>query len=516
MIYTRISVTSEESVSIERQLQSAEQYAAARGWEVVGRFRDDGVSATHNKPEDRSGWRDLLGSPTPFDVVIVWKVDRLARRVLDFLHADEALQERGAGIVAVEQPIDMTTPEGRGYATVLAVFGEMEAAAIAARVKAARDYLIRAGRVVGGTVPYGWRSVKNPNGKGFILVQDPDRIDYVRGMVDRVLAGGSIYSVSQWLDEVGAPLPTVSQANRKREGWHYGTVERMLRNPLLAGMTPHNPGNKTKQRGTGVLRDDNGLPVVDESVAIMTPEEWRVLLSTLDNRQTPQRKPRVMKSRTSALLSGMVRCADCTDDDGEAQRMWRGTVNGREGYYCPQCRQSISHFEDTVVAEFLRQKGDHTRWSLMKEVREGGAVMLPEIEERLAELAQQLRTTDDDGEADDLMRQMSALRALRRQKRTEAATVRLVPVRSEQDFAEDWAEALSVEERRAILDDALVSVTVRRGRPGRRTAESLLARLEFAWKDPKNLGPAYVPADDELAQWAEDDPYGAEGTVQGR
>jgi hypothetical protein len=71
-----------------------------------------------------------MDSPAGYDAVIVWKVDRLARRVLDFLHADEALQGRGAGIVAVEDPIDMTTPQGRAFAIMLAVFGEMEAEAI--------------------------------------------------------------------------------------------------------------------------------------------------------------------------------------------------------------------------------------------------------------------------------------------------------------------------------------------------------------------------------------------------
>ena len=56
-IYARISVATEESVSVERQIEAAEQYAAARGWKVVATFKDEGVSATHNKPEDRAGWR---------------------------------------------------------------------------------------------------------------------------------------------------------------------------------------------------------------------------------------------------------------------------------------------------------------------------------------------------------------------------------------------------------------------------------------------------------------------------
>ena len=133
VLYARISVTKEESVSVERQLEAGRKLADARGWEVVGEFVDDGVSATANRPEDRAGWRALLRTPD-FDAVVIWKVDRLSRKVLDFLHVDQILQARGAGLIAVEDPIDMTTPMGRAFATILAVFGEMEAAAISARV----------------------------------------------------------------------------------------------------------------------------------------------------------------------------------------------------------------------------------------------------------------------------------------------------------------------------------------------------------------------------------------------
>ncbi|WP_159623361.1 recombinase family protein, partial [Ruania rhizosphaerae] len=254
VVYARISITSEESVSIERQVQAAEQYAAARGWQVVEVFIDDGVSATRNRPQDREGWRALLASPSQYDAVIIWKIDRLARSTLDFLTAHESLRDRKAGIVGVEDPIDMTTAQGELFATILAAFARMEAASISARVRAARDHLLRAGRVVGGTVPYGWRNVPNPDGHGKVLAQDPERVGYVRGMVDRVLAGGSIYSVVQWLDEENAPLPRASQTNRKRGGWRYTTVEDLLRNPVLAGLTAYTPGNAGKSRGSEVLR----------------------------------------------------------------------------------------------------------------------------------------------------------------------------------------------------------------------------------------------------------------------
>jgi len=496
-IYARISVSSEVSVSIDRQIEAAEQYAAARGWTVVDVFKDDGVSATHNKPENRAGWRALLHSTASYDAVIIWKVDRLARRVLDFLHADETLQARGAGIVCVEQTIDMTTPEGRGFATMLAVFGEMEAAAISARVKAARSHLVRSGRVVGGTVPYGWRSIPNPDGPGFVLTQDPDRIDYVRGMADRVLRGDSIYSTVQWLDEVGAPTPT------GKGSWVYTTVERILRNPVLAGMTTFNPGNAAKVRGTEVLRGERGLPVVDESVAILSVSDWRAMVKALDNRDTAQSLPRAMRSKTSGLLSGLVYCGEHLDDDGKGSRMHRGTTQGRAGYSCPVCHQTLTNFEDMVVAEFLRQKGERVRWSVVEEVHEGGAALLPEIALRLAELAAAIDANRNRDERRRLQEEHSNLLDLRDEKEAETPIITQRWEGNTQMFGADWAEAETVEDKRAVLDDALQQVWVVRGRPGRRTATGVLSRLAFDWKMPEDLGPIEHPDDSTLAAWAE-------------
>lgn len=481
-IYVRISVTNEESVSLARQIEAAEQYAAARGWQVVAVFRDDGVSATHNKPEDRAGWRALMASRELFDAVVVWKVDRLARRVLDFLHADEALQARGAGIVAVEQTIDMTTPEGRGFATMLAVFGEMESAAISARVAGARSHLVRVGRVVGGKVPYGWRSIDNPDGPGKVLAHDPERIDYVRGLVERVQRGATVYSAMQWLNEVGAPTPA-----GRADKWVYSTAERTLRHPVLAGMTPFNPGNGGRTRGDDVLRDATGLPVVDESVAIMTVADWRAMQTALDGRDSAQARPRAMKGSTSALLSGLLACGE----HAEPVRMHRGTTQGRESYSCPVCHQTLSNFEDTVIEEFLAAKGERLRWRVVQEVHEGGAALLPEIEGRLDELEELIRQAPDRAARMDLQAQQANLLDLRDEKRAENPVVTYRKEGTDRTFGEDWADAEGVEDRRAVLDDALTRITVTRGGRGRRTRDQLLARLAFDWKG--EVGPQPVP-----------------------
>ncbi|MFQ1000462.1 recombinase family protein [Modestobacter sp. SSW1-42] len=495
VIYARISVAQEASVSIERQLEAAHQYAAARGWQVVGTFTDDGVSASHNKPVDRAGWRELLASPQKFDAVIIWKLDRLARRVLDFHLANEALRERGAGLVAVENSLDLTTGDGRFVANVLASFAEYEADAISARVKAARAHLLNNGRVVGGTVPYGWKNVRNPKGAGLVLAQDPDRIDFVRSMADRVLGGSSIYSVVQWLEEVNAPTPSW-RVPLARKPWSYGTVERILRHPVLAGMTPFNPGNTTKVRGTEVRRGSDGLPVVDESVAILPVAEWRALVAKLDDNDSAQSKPRALRSKTSALLSGLLWCGE---HGADGVRMHRGTVNGRHGYTCPKCSQSISNFEPLVVAEFLRQKGERVRWTRVEKVYEGGAALLPEIEHRLDELDQLIRQATDREVRRELQEQQADLLDLRDAKREEAPKVSL---RYDDAgwFEDAWASAgEDVEQQRAVLDDAMERIWVRRGGTGRHTPAKVLARLTFDWKVPEDLGP--IDPDQQAADY---------------
>ncbi|MBL0888797.1 recombinase family protein [Myceligenerans indicum] len=357
VLYARLSVTKEESVSIARQLESGRKYAEARGWEVIGEFVDDGVSATVNRPEDRKGWAALLAADG-FDAVVIWKVDRLARRVLDFLHADEALQKRGAGLVAVEDPIDMTSPQGRAFAVMLAVFGEMEAEGIRARVRAARAHLIKDGRFVGGGIPYGYRSIENPDGPGRVLEKDAERIGWLREAVLLAQQGKTVNAIATWLTDQHAPLPVrrKPRLDPENRAWNRQTVEQLLRNPILAGMTPHNPGRaKSDKRADpfAVVRDEGGAPVIDESLAIITFDEFGELQRTLDARDSPQARKRSEREPTSPLLSRAVLCDDCD------VYLYRGANQKQPVLYCPKCRQTIgrTRLDPYLIDRLLTERG---------------------------------------------------------------------------------------------------------------------------------------------------------------
>jgi site-specific DNA recombinase len=358
VLYARLSVTKEESVSIARQLQSCRRYAEARGWEVVGEFVDDGVSATANRPEERLGWKSLLAA-RDFDAVIIWKVDRLARRVLDFLHADETLQQRSAGLVAVEDPIDMTSPQGRAFAVMLAVFGEMEAEAIRARVRAARAQILKDGRWPGGGIPYGYQSVPNPNGPGRVLAQDQERIGWLAGAVAKALSGETVNAIAAWLTDSEAPLPARRTERTSGSGsWNRQTVDGLLRNPVLAGMTPHNPGRAKSAKRVdqfAVLLDERGQPVISRALAIITTEEFATLQRLLAARTVPQARKKAERQSTSAFLSRVARCDEC------AVYLCRGTNQKRPVLYCPKCRQTIGRtaLDAYLIERLLIERADH-------------------------------------------------------------------------------------------------------------------------------------------------------------
>lgn len=231
VLYARLSVTKEESVSIARQLRSCRSYAEARGWEVVGEFVDDGVSATSNRPEDRKGWTALLAAGD-FDAVIIWKVDRLARRVLDFLHADEALQARGGRAGRGRGPDRHDQPSGlrlrRDARRVRGDGGRGDPGSRARRAGAADQGPALRRRRGHLRLPRGGQ----PERSGTRARAGPRLHRLAHRGLSRARAGSTVNAVATWLTAAGAPIPAGGKTRRDAENrvWNRQTVEGLLRN----------------------------------------------------------------------------------------------------------------------------------------------------------------------------------------------------------------------------------------------------------------------------------------------
>lgn len=473
VLYARLSISTERSTSIERQLEAGQQYAAAQGWKVVGQFVDDGVSASKNRPEARTGWRALMASQEQFDAVVIWRLDRLARRLRDFWQTYHSLEERGCTLASVTDNLDMSTTIGQILAGILAGFAQMEAEVISARAADSRQKLLNVGRYPGGAKSYGWRSVPNEDGAGWVLEHDPNQIEWVKAMIERTLDGRSTHSTALWLNAQGVP-------GQKGGTWAHNTVRQIMENPILAGMVSYNPGNKKTLRGPDVLRGPDGLPVVNDALAVMALPQWRVLQERLktDSRTGEPTKPRAMLKTSSGVLSGLVWCRECN------LRMHRAvSARGELAYRCKAkggCGQSISAFEHLVIDHFLATVGDTVRWSVVEEIYDGASALLPEINQRLSELAVEFVNATGD-RITEITQQMADLKVMQANAQAQPSEVRL-DIRDANLFKVDWDAAEDDESRRDVLGDACQRIWVAKGPRGHWTDESKLARLEFDWR----------------------------------
>ncbi|RHW25835.1 hypothetical protein D0Z08_17520 [Nocardioides immobilis] len=476
VLYARISVATEQSVSVARQLESGRQYAAARRWKVVGEYVDRGVSATHVKPKDRGGWKALTDSPQPFDAVIVWKVDRLARRVMDFLQVDEELQRRGAAIVCVEQSLDLTTSEGRAFAQMLAVFGELETAATSERQAAARAYLLANGRSPGGLQPYGFRIIPNPNGPGRVRAQDPQRAPWTREMADRALRGDTIYSIVQWLDASDAPPPAYPRS--RPHHWHFSMVNNLLQNPVLAGMYPCNPGRGGTGRGPEVLRGEDGNPVIGGD-AIISTGEHDALVYALTHKGHHSAIKNNLRAKTSILLSGIITCAEC------GRSMVRSTSKKVPYFECRHCLTSVNRHRLLTYIEgrLLSERGRRPTYRLMWTVPNDAttSIKLAQIDSDLRTVA--LELTGEDADVEAIATKVAALKTARNSLKRRAK-VRPVEklVRSSRSLDEVWRMCVNDEQRQQIMADQIDKLTIARlrRRGGRAFRED---RVTLTWRD---------------------------------
>jgi DNA invertase Pin-like site-specific DNA recombinase len=117
------------------QTRELEEFCQRRGWDIFGRYVDQGISgAKDSRPE----LNRLMGDAHSrrFDVIAVWKFDRFARSVSHLLRALEAFQALGIEFVSLSEQIDTSTPTGKMVFTILGAVAEVERSLIVDRVRA--------------------------------------------------------------------------------------------------------------------------------------------------------------------------------------------------------------------------------------------------------------------------------------------------------------------------------------------------------------------------------------------
>lgn len=276
-LYIRVSTTrqDQEGYSIPLQKERLIAYCKAKGWAVSGVFIDPGHSGSSL---DRPEMLRLIDGVKAgeFDVVLVYKLDRLSRSQKDTLFLiEDVFMANGTDFVSMQESFDTTTIYGRAMVGILSVFAQMERETIVERT-----LMGRAGRAEeglwhgGGTDPIGYDYVD-----GGLAINESEAAQ-VREVYDLFASGHTVTEITR----------RMAGCKTKHGDWsHTSTVGNVLDNPLYAG-TVHFDGVRGKGRHEAIVSRD-----VDQRV-----KARRARLQRADS-----------SGDSSFLLTGLIYCASC-------------------------------------------------------------------------------------------------------------------------------------------------------------------------------------------------------------
>jgi site-specific DNA recombinase len=343
-IYTRKSTDEgldSDFNTLDAQRESAEAYIASQrheGWMALPQKYDDGgfTGANMERPALQRLLSDIRDGLV--NCVVVYKVDRLTRSLLDFAKIMEVFDQHGISFVSVTQQFNTAASLGRLTLNVLMSFAQFEREMIAERTRDKMSAARRKGKWVGGNPVLGYDV--HPNG-GALVVNEEEAA--------RVQAIFALYL------ELGSLLPVVDEIGRR--GW---TLKRWTtRDGKIAGgkafTRPRLHQLLTNIIYTGRIRH-RGEIFAGEHEAIIDTATWDKVQARL--KDNAPRSTRTLRNKYGALLKGIVHCASCdvgmvhtyTQKDGRIYRYYICVKAHQRGWnQCVTRSVSAPELEQAVV-----------------------------------------------------------------------------------------------------------------------------------------------------------------------
>lgn len=217
-IYARQSINKKDSISIETQIEICKK--EVRDNSEVKVYTDKGFSG---KNILRPAFKQLLGDIKQGTVstVIVYRLDRISRSVVDFANIIEILNKHEVSFISANEKFDTSSPAGKAMLYIVMVFAQLERETIAERIR--DNYYQRGAEGVwlGGPAPLGFNNVKiQKNGKKAATITENEDLK----LVERIFNEYAFTNAS--LGEIAKKL--VAERN---EMWNNIKLSRILHNP---------------------------------------------------------------------------------------------------------------------------------------------------------------------------------------------------------------------------------------------------------------------------------------------
>ncbi|WP_394729515.1 recombinase family protein [Altererythrobacter sp. GH1-8] len=295
-IYTRKS--SEEGLeqdfnSLDAQREACAAYImsqASEGWSLLPDLYDDGgiSGGTLERPALKRLLADIDAGR--IDIIVVYKVDRLTRSLLDFAKLVETFDDSEVSFVSVTQSFNTTNSMGRLTLNMLLSFAQFEREVTAERIKDKIAASKAKGMWMGGIPPLGYE----PDGRSLKIVKE--HASLIRDIYARYLQVGIVRILAEELEREGIRVPERTLTTGKSIGggaFTRGQIYKILSNPIYRGKIAH------KEE----VFEGQHEAIIDED----TFEYARMKLAEKRHRRSTRNE------RSNALLAGLL-----FDEDGQA------------------------------------------------------------------------------------------------------------------------------------------------------------------------------------------------------
>ena len=307
-IYARVSTEEQaDRGTIETQIEFAKKYCELHNISIVKMYQDDGVTGTFPLQNRPSGINLLEDAKKKmFNVVLVYKLDRLGRSTRVILNAVHDLEALDVKLKSMTEPFDTSDPSGRFLLTVLAGVADLDRSNILERMWLGANRAAAKGQWVGGIVPYGY--IRNDE-KFLEINESPlpnlnmSEADVIR-LIYRLCGdeGKTTIDIAAHLNAIHVPTAYVAHgiaAKRRMHvsgKWLSGRILNMLKEPIYKGV--HYYGRRASRKRELIKRS---FP------AIVSEDLWERAQETLKRNQINAMR----NANRFYLLRGLIICKNC-------------------------------------------------------------------------------------------------------------------------------------------------------------------------------------------------------------
>lgn len=338
-IYVRVSThwqVDKDSLQVQqRELIAYSQLVLGINDYVI--FEDAGYSA---KNTDRPDFQKMMSRirTGEFSHVLVWKIDRVSRNLLDFASMYAELQSLGVVFISKNEQFDTSTAIGEAMLKIILVFAELERNMTSERVSAVMLSRAANGQWNGGRIPYGYR---HPKGSTDFFIDDVEG-----AVVKRIF---QVYEERQSSLYIANFLNGEGILTRGGNKWSPIAVHKILTNPFYYGAYRYN----IRKGQNGPKRDDDEWIVCDDHhPPLISKERFDVIQYRLkQNKRGGNQRGKTVERKNVHIFAGLLECGHCGSKMTATPGKRRADGWMPSNYACFNRRRSASSCESKYVSD---------------------------------------------------------------------------------------------------------------------------------------------------------------------